>query len=150
MPTAPRKRLSSHFTIEEFDCHDGTRVPTVAVEPLRLLCNAMLEPMRERFGACTVVSGYRHASYNRAVGGAAGSYHLYRVNAAGHRHPSRPSGVAADLRFKHGDPVAWADFARRRRDVSGYMKAGNLGGVGLYIDAGFVHVDSGPQRDWRG
>lgn len=132
--TAPASgdRASTNFRINEFDTHDGTPVPRMAYGGLRNLCERVLEPMRAEFGACIVLSGYRHASYNRAIGGATRSYHVYDLRDG--------SQVASDLRFARGNPALWAAFARRL----------GVGGVGQYNGPGFVHVDNGPRRDWRG
>ena len=126
-------RITAHFRAREFDCHDGTPVPPVAHAALRRLCERYLEPMRLRFGAGTIVSGYRHRRYNDRVGGAARSLHVY---------DEHPEEVAADVRFARGTAKEWADEAER------------LGapGVGRYERSGFVHVDTrrrAPAR-WSG
>lgn len=64
--------LSPHFDSSEFACrHCGQ----VTVDPV-LVC--LLEALRERKGGrpLRIVSGYRCAVHNRAVGGAPGSFHL--------------------------------------------------------------------------
>lgn len=122
-------RASKHFLIREFDCRDGTPVPKAAHAGVRRLCEQVLEPMRQQFGACHVTSGYRHRAYNAAIGGATASYHIYDL------HPDEP---AADVTFQRGTPAQWAAYARRL----------GKGGVGQY--ATFVHVDLGPRRDWWG
>lgn len=123
-------RASEHFRISEFDCHDGTPVPTLAYQGLRDLCRDVLEPMRARFGECRVTSGYRHRAYNAGIGGAARSYHIYELRGG--------LEVAADVTFARGNPEQWAAYAR----------ALGKGGVGEY--ATFVHCDNGPVRRWRG
>src|SRR3569832_507053 len=60
----PLIRLTPHFSLHEIDCHDGTHVPDDLVLSYRHLCERVLEPLRHRFGVCTVVSGYRPPSYN--------------------------------------------------------------------------------------
>jgi uncharacterized protein YcbK (DUF882 family) len=124
-------KLTAHFDVFEFHCHDGTRVPRVAVPALKRLCRDFLEPMRTRFGACTVLSGYRTRAHNRKVGGVPSSQHLYELT---------PASVAADVKFKRGTVEEWARFA----DGLG------RGGIGRYPRAGFVHVDNGPEREWTG
>ncbi len=136
-----RRRLSPHFTVEEFDCHDGTRVPEAALPALVELCCYVLEPMRAKYGRCKVHSGYRTRAYNASIGGARYSQHIYN---------DTPGSVAADVSFAAGTPAKWARGARWRfRTVSRWRRNGR-GGVGQYNNSGFVHVDSGPRRDWQG
>lgn len=117
---APSTRLSPHFRLREFAMDDGTPAPIEAENGLARLCRDVLEPMRARFGVCTVTSGYRTRLHNHQVGGARDSRHLYDV------HPSTP---AVDVKFAKGTPEQWAALA-----IS--MK---VGGVGLY--KGHVHLD---------
>ena len=138
------RQLSAHFTLPEFNCHDGTPVPRVAIPALERLCRDVLEPLRAEFGSCTVLSGYRHRAYNASIGGAPQSQHIYDLT---------PDSVAVDIRFVRGDPVAWRKAARRAM-VKAYGRRGWLrkaGGIGLYVRSGFVHVDSRPYRaEWQG
>jgi uncharacterized protein YcbK (DUF882 family) len=130
--TAQRsRRLSPHFVLAEFHCHDGTPVPAAALPALRRLVKEVLEPMRGKFGQCKVNSGYRTEAYNRSVGGASASQHLYDQS---------PADVAADVRFTSGTPQDWAAEAER------LLKGG---GIGTY--SSFTHVDNrrGPAR-WTG
>jgi uncharacterized protein YcbK (DUF882 family) len=36
------------------------------------------------------------------------------------------------------------------RDLHAWAKAQKLGGVGIYLESGFVHMDTGPVRYWSG
>ena len=67
---ATRHRLSRHFVVEEFDCKDGTKVQQRDYNGLEYLCRTYLEPLRKKYGAVTVHSGFRTSSWNRKVGGA--------------------------------------------------------------------------------
>jgi uncharacterized protein YcbK (DUF882 family) len=139
MPQAKtRHRLSTHFVIEEFDCHDGTRVKPREYGGLEYLCRKYLEPMRRKFGPCSVHSGYRTVAYNRRIGGEPNSFHIYP------RHDGNDQ--AADVAFARGNPQAWwnvANAIRRSRQ--------NRGGLGLYPSKGFVHIDLRDYKsDWRG
>lgn len=127
-----RQRLTDHFRVEEFDCHDGTHVPPECVGAYERLCAEILEPLRKRFGRCTVVSGYRPPGYNRRIGGARRSVHMCG------RADGIP-GVAADVRFVTGTPRAWSIAAEpllRRAYPPG-------GGLGVYDGHdGWIHVDT--------
>jgi uncharacterized protein YcbK (DUF882 family) len=126
-----RLRLSAHFTIEEFDCHDGQKVPVRRHARYRRLCAAILEPMRARWGLATVVSGYRDPPYNARIGGATRSAHMCGDGGG-------LVAVAADVRFERGSPQDWgahADELLRERLPPG-------GGLGVYPGpGGWVHVD---------
>jgi hypothetical protein len=125
-------QLSPHFHVREFACKDGRQVPDLALPALKRLVVDYLEPMRAAFGPCHVLSGYRPADYNRRIGGATFSQHIYELT---------PTSVAADLTFRTGNPAAWARFAEQL----------GAGGVGRYDRSGFVHVDNRPDRArWTG
>lgn len=78
-------RLSAHFRLEEF--RTSRRFPELAARmefsewdrhKCFLLARTILEPVRETVGRPVVItSGKRSAELNRAVGGAAGSDHLF-------------------------------------------------------------------------
>jgi uncharacterized protein YcbK (DUF882 family) len=126
-------RVSSHFRVAEFNCHDGTPVPAGAHDAVRRLCEEYLEPMRERFGAARVLSGFRHRAYNDRIGGAKKSMHCYEEHL---------DQVAADLQFARGTPADWAAFADGLRAP----------GVGRYDDSVFCHLDNRTtgQARWTG
>jgi len=130
-------RLSAHFVVQEFYTHDGSAVPIVARPALVRLCNDYLEPLRQKYGTCLVLSGYRHELYNQAIHGARFSQHVYEQNF---------ESVAADLRFARGGPAEWGAAAKMLR-----KQHGNKGGVGIYLHSGFVHVDNRSYKaDWTG
>lgn len=79
---------------------------------------------RARLGELDIHSGYRTPAVNRAVHGAGDSFHL--------------SASALD--------IGAADVARLGAEA---LRLGR-GGVGLYPARGFIHVDSGPVRQWGG
>ena len=126
----PERDLSPHFKLSEFHCHDGTPVPDNTVDGLIRLCVDVLEPMRAKFGVCTVNSGFRSKSRNESVGGAEKSYHRYDL---------RPGKAASDVNFKTGNSSDWVAEADRI--------LGRAGGVGFYPR--FVHVDNRDVK-WRG
>jgi zinc D-Ala-D-Ala carboxypeptidase len=118
--------LSRHFQLHEFDQHDGTPAPAAHVPALRRLCVAHLEVLRRRFGPVRVMSGYRTSAYNRSVGGAPHSYHVYELGRV---------GVAADVVPQRGTPREWAAWLEAQAPP---------GGLGIY--AGHIHVDTRPGR----
>jgi len=119
--------ISVNFHVREFDCHDGRKVPRAAELALTRLAVQFLEPMRAKFGPGKVLSGYRHSAYNKRIGGATKSQHIYDDDT---------TTVAADLTFAKGTPAQWAAEARRISDKHGF------GGVGEYVNSGFVHMDN--------
>lgn len=128
--------ISPHFSIREFDCKDGRKVPKAAEPAVTRLAVQFLEPMRKLFGPARVLSGYRHKEYNRKIGGALYSQHDYDDD---------PTTVAADLSFAKGTPAQWAEAARKIADRL------RFGGVGQYNTSGFVHIDNRRYRaDWSG
>lgn len=105
--------LSVHFSRSEFDCHDGQKAnPSPALI-------AGLERLRAIIGnrPIVIVSGYRDPAYNRAVGGAVNSQHLYNR--------------AADLQSALRVTVAQAEAA-------------GFTGIGHDSSGNVVHVDVRP------
>ncbi len=144
-----RRRLSQHFTIEEFDCHDGTRVPTYGERAYLPVVTWWLEPLREEFGQVTILSGFRTRRYNHQVGGAEHSVHLL-TTALGRREPGTSTlAAAADVRCELGDVAAWNRWAVAHRLKSGHLGGRGRGGVGYYPRLGFVHLDTASMRDWQ-
>jgi uncharacterized protein YcbK (DUF882 family) len=147
-------RLSDHFTVAEL-CRDSDwpaldadqsaqlhlrRQVATTLEPLRVLCGYPL----------TVVSGYRSPAHNASVGGASQSQHML-----GRAADITPSDVnwqalrAHFLRhpgFEEFTEKMQADQERIRQldlmvehHLSRELQA--VGGVGLYLESGWVHVD---------
>ncbi len=77
-------KLSKHFDLKEFYVsssfpHLVPEIPRDAddVDKLLILVNSVLEPVRNRFGVVTILSGKRSLALNTAVGGQPNSEHLY-------------------------------------------------------------------------
>ena len=119
------KKLSSNFRVKEFACKDGS--DAVLVAPRLVM---VLQSIRSHFGkAVNINSGYRTPPYNAQVGGVDGSQHTY--------------GTAADISIKG---VSVADVAAYARSIMP-----DWGGVGIYKEQGFVHVDVRETlSDWNG
>ena len=122
--------LAPGFRVREFRCKDGS--DEILVDEALVL---LLQCIREHFGKpVTIISGYRTAAHNAAVGGAKSSQHLL--------------GRAADLRVQ----------GVSAEDVAAYTESlmPDWGGVGRYpVKAGratgWVHVDTRADKArWRG
>lgn len=135
------RHLTPHFRLSEFNTHDGTPVPDDLADDYLRLCKNVLEPLRARFGVCSVVSGYRHPAYNRSIGGAGKSVHMGGRGGGIH-------GVAADVRFARGRPIDWAKAAEPL--LGKFYPPG--GGLGTYPGSGgWIHVDTrGYRARWVG
>lgn len=139
MAQKTRHRLSAHFVVEEFDCKDGTPVKPREYKGLEFLCRQLLEPMRAKFGPCSVHSGYRTINWNNRIGGEPNSFHIYPIH--------NGNDQAADVSFPNGTPEQWGAFANNIRNT----KLRGRGGIGIYPVKGFVHIDTRDYRaDWRG
>jgi uncharacterized protein YcbK (DUF882 family) len=150
LPRAPRAAVPKRITIRHSASgarfagiwHDGIRPDAVA---MRELSEALADPgcnpalpfdaealdilwdvaTRTRLGEeLEVHSGYRNPRVNRAVHGAGDSQHL--------------RACAVDLGVPAGRLPAVAEAAMKLK----------RGGVGIYRQRGFVHLDSGPVRSW--
>ncbi len=107
------KRLTVHFKVREFRCHDGSDKILICKETVDIL-----EAVRNYFGKPVIInSAYRTPSWNRKVGGASASQHV--------------KGTACDIRVE--DVPSWA--------VAGYLEDNYpQHGIGYYST--FVHIDS--------
>jgi uncharacterized protein YcbK (DUF882 family) len=116
-----RLQLTKNFSIEEFDCHDGTQVPSSLYPNLNSLV-LNLQVLREHVNKpIHVLSGYRSATHNKECGGSPHSQHLL--------------ARAADLRMDNISPYSLHQV------IEDLIKEGFLkeGGLGLYDT--FVHYD---------
>ena len=114
-------KLSKHFSKEEFDCNDGSEMPTNVLQNIEDLVDE-LEIIRKFFNkSITINSGYRSESYNKSIGGASKSQHLL--------------GNAADIVIEGVEPDIVADA------IEGLNRIGviKIGGLGRYDT--FTHVD---------
>ncbi len=78
-----------------------------------------------------VVSGFRHPKYN------------LMLRKKGHQ-------VARDSQHTHGNAVDFFIPHVTTQQLHAWAKAQHIGGVGLYLESGFVHMDTGPIRFWSG
>ena len=114
-------QLTDNFHLQEFACNDGTPVPPELMQNvIRLATN--LQVLRNHLGErISINSAYRHANYNKKIGGAPDSMHL--------------RAMAADITTKSKTPKQLKAIIERLIKA----KKVNFGGIGLY--PGFVHVD---------
>lgn len=116
--------LSQHFSKKEFRCKDGSYIP-ISKELLR-----KLEMLRSKVNRKMIItSGYRSISYNKKVGGATNSQHLY--------------GKAADVIVQG---VSKYKLQRMAREVGfTYTK--------IYANMPHIHMDirwvNWLQKNWR-
>lgn len=115
--------ISDHFRVNEFRCKDGTDPVCVDGELV-----AILELVRSKFGKPVLInSGYRTPAYNKKIGGAEFSQHMY--------------GRAADILVKDVKSEAVYNFL-----CEAFPKSC---GFGLYRF--FVHVDCRTSKSrWKG
>ena len=124
-------KLTTNFSLEEFECNDGSitpgeviyRLQKVAIQ-LQVLRNYLCLPI-------TINSGYRSPVYNSKIGGVKNSQHLL--------------GNAADIVVKGLTPV------EVHMAIEYLINEGEMlqGGLGLYKN--FVHYDigyNGKKRRW--
>lgn len=111
------KMLSANFKVSEFKCKDGS--DKILVDEALV---DVLQDIRDHFKkAVNINSAYRTESYNKKVGGASKSQHLY--------------GKAADIVISGVKP----------REIAEYAESKGVGGIGLYEyggTSGFCHVDT--------
>lgn len=84
-----------------------------------------------RSDVVAVVSGFRHPKYNLML-----------------RKKGRQ--VARDSQHTHGTAVDFRIPAVPLEALHRWARAQRLGGVGVYPNSGFVHMDTGPIRYWSG
>jgi len=122
--------LTKNFNSEEFDCTDGTRVPSKFYKNLIELAKN-LQALRDFLNEPVLItgSGYRTPIHNDKVGGAKDSQHL--------------TASAADINVKSKTPYQLA------KTIEGLITKGIMkqGGIGIY--KGFVHYDiRGTKARW--
>lgn len=109
-------QLSKNFDSSEFACGCGCGYDSVSIE----LVNG-LQKLRDLIDKpVNVTSGCRCKKHNEAIGGSPNSYHLL--------------GMAADVTVWGMDPRSLYHYAE-------YIGMFRNGGIGIYPENGFVHVD---------
>ena len=110
------RKISEHFLRSEFQCKCGCGYDTADSELV-----LMLESIRAHFGQpITITSACRCPSHNERVGGSANSQHLY--------------GRAADI-------VIRDHTVEQMYKLADSVNLFRFGGIGVYPDDRFIHVD---------
>lgn len=120
----PPRATIDHFLRDHF-----TNQAT-AMEP-RLVALVLAAAASFRSDVIDVVSGFRHPKYNLIL------------RKKGHQ-------VARDSQHSHGNAIDFSIPSVTAQALQGWAKAQRAGGVGLYPESGFVHMDTGPIRYWSG
>jgi hypothetical protein len=82
-------QLTKNFNLHEFTrtSRNVDNTPNEQeIENIRLLCEKVLQPIRDKFGYVSITSGYRSPTLNRLVGGSPSSEHV--------------KGMAADIKVE--------------------------------------------------
>lgn len=97
----------------------------------RLLGFVLAAAAHFRSDRVEIVSAFRHPKYNLIL-----------------RKKGRQ--VARDSQHSHGTAIDFRIPGVPTAALHAWAKAQRLGGVGLYPDSGFIHMDTGPVRHWSG
>jgi len=116
-------------TIDRFLRDHFTNKPTT-MEP-KLVDIVVAAAVNFHSDVIDVVSGFRHPKYNLIL------------RKKGHQ-------VARDSQHTHGNAIDFFVPHVATEVLHAWAKAQKLGGVGLYAESGFVHMDTGPIRFWSG
>lgn len=116
-------------TIDRFLRDHFTNEPS-KMEP-KLLELVTRAATKFRSDVVIVVSAFRHPKYN------------LMLRKKGHQ-------VARDSQHTHGNAVDFYVPRVPTQVLHAWAKDQRIGGVGLYLQSGFVHMDTGPVRYWSG
>jgi len=114
-------RITENFSLSEFDCNDGTELPT-ALLPNVLDLADNLQVLRDYLGVpISINSAYRTLEYNRKIGGSTKSQHLL--------------GKAADIVVESKSPEEVANI------IKYLISEGKMVQGGLKAYKTFTHYD---------
>jgi Bacterial protein of unknown function (DUF882) len=103
---------------------------SATMEP-RLVGIVLAAAAHFRSDVVEIISAFRHPKYNLIL------------RKKGHQ-------VARDSQHSHGNAIDFTIPKVTAPALQQWAKAQKIGGVGLYPDSGFVHMDTGPIRYWSG
>jgi uncharacterized protein YcbK (DUF882 family) len=116
-------------TIDRF-LRDHFTNKATAMEP-RLVGLLLAAALRFHSDVVHIVSGFRHPKYNLIL------------RKKGHQ-------VARDSQHSHGNAIDFLIPGIATQALHSWARAQSAGGVGLYAESGFIHMDTGPVRTWSG
>lgn len=128
LPVDP-KNLPSQPVVDHF-LRDHFTNKSTSMEP-RLIHILVDAAQHFRSPRVDIVSGFRHPKFNLIL------------RKKGHQ-------VARDSQHTHGNACDFYIPHVPTRTLHAWAKDQKIGGVGLYLDSGFVHMDTGPVRYWSG
>ena len=132
--------MTKNFSIEEFDCNDGSKMPINVYHNMVKVAN-QLQVLRNYIGKpIQINSAYRSEQYNAKIGGA------HKIDKKGNRIETSQHvfGRAADIVVKGMSPLAV------HTTIELLIEKGDMlqGGLGLYNS--FVHYDiRGTKARWN-
>lgn len=128
LAVAPGQKVSQptldRFLRDHYTNQPGTMEPRLA----EILISAAEDFKSDKV---IIVSGFRHPKYNLLL------------RKKGHQ-------VARDSNHTHGTAVDFKIPNVTTEALHAWAKDQKIGGVGLYLQSGFVHMDTGPIRYWSG
>ena len=119
-------RLTKNFNLSEFDCKDGTEMPSELLTNVLELAESLQELREILNSPIRINSAYRSLQHNSNIGGSTNSQHLF--------------GKAADIVVKGKTPSQVATMIKLLI-LEGKMKQG---GIGVYDN--FTHYDIRGQK----
>jgi uncharacterized protein YcbK (DUF882 family) len=124
-------RLEENFTLDEFNCRDGSEIPEELIPNVKLLAEN-LQVLRNYVNRpIHIISGYRTPEYNKKISGARESQHML--------------AKAADIKVEGMEPWIVHKIIEHLISEGHMMK----GGLALYKT--FVHYDiRGRNARWTG
>ena len=128
-PAAPAPQATSQATIDRF-LRDHFTNQSAAMQP-QLIALVVAAATSFHSPVVQVVSGFRHPKYNLIL------------RKKGHQ-------VARDSQHSHGAAIDFFLPGVPTAALHAWAKTQKRGGVGIYPESGFVHMDIGPIRSWSG
>ncbi len=102
----------------------------IAMDP-RLVPIVVAAAQHFKIDTVTIVSAFRHPKFNLIL------------RKKGHQ-------VARDSEHTHGNAIDFFLATIPTPQLDAWARAQKKGGVGIYLQSGFVHMDTGPLRHWSG